>query len=69
MKMTVLEIDGMSCGHCAMAVKKELTKLAGVAGADVTIGKAEVTADEEMVSVESMKDAVKAAGYSVVAVK
>ncbi|MBP6672159.1 MAG: heavy-metal-associated domain-containing protein, partial [Bacteroidetes bacterium] len=29
MKKTTITISGMSCGHCAMAVKKELSKLDG----------------------------------------
>ena len=32
MKQETLKIEGMSCGHCVMAVKKELSKLENVKG-------------------------------------
>jgi copper chaperone CopZ len=32
-----LTIEGMSCGHCVMAVREALTKVPGVTRADVTL--------------------------------
>lgn len=59
-------ISGMSCNHCVMAVKKELTKLSGIALTDVKVGAASVAFDETKVSEQQVKDAIQAAGYVVV---
>ena len=65
MKNEKLKIEGMSCGHCVMAVKKELLKLP-VNIKDVSIGSAEVEYDETKTNREEIKNAITNAGYSVV---
>ena len=35
--ITVLEIDGMTCGHCVRAVKNALEAVPGVESADVVL--------------------------------
>jgi len=62
---TVFKIDGMSCQHCVMAVKKEIQKL-DVKNFDVKIGEASVEFDESNVSEENIKKAIEEAGYIVV---
>lgn len=62
---TVIKIDGMSCQHCVMAVKKEIQKL-DVKNLDVKIGEASVEFDESKVSEENIKKAIEEAGYIVV---
>ena len=62
---TVFKIDGMSCQHCVMAVKKEIQKL-DVKNLDVKIGEASVEFDESKVSEENIKKAIEEAGYIVV---
>ncbi|MGK9368144.1 heavy-metal-associated domain-containing protein [Melioribacter sp. Ez-97] len=59
------KIEGMSCQHCVMAVKKELSSLA-LESADVEIGKAKVQYDESKVTEEQIKRAIEEAGYKVV---
>jgi copper chaperone len=59
------KIDGMSCNHCVMAVKKEIQKL-DVAELDVKIGEANVKFDETKVSETEIKDAIIEAGYTVI---
>ncbi len=61
-------IDGMSCGHCVMAVEKELGKLE-IEKKKVEIGSAKVSFDLEMVSEENIKDAIEEAGYKVIEIK
>ncbi len=61
-------IDGMSCGHCVMAVEKELGKLE-IEKKKVDIGSAKVSFDLEMVSEENIKDAIEEAGYKVIEIK
>ena len=58
-------VEGMSCGHCEMAVKKALNALEGVSNAEADhIGKrAVVTADLAKVTREAMIEAIKKAGY------
>ena len=62
---TIFKIDGMSCQHCVMAVKKEIQKL-DVKNLDVKIGEASVEFDESKVSEENIKKAIEVAGYIVV---
>lgn len=66
MKTMDLKIEGMSCGHCVMAVKKELSKVTGVTVESVEIGKARVQVDETAVSPDRLAKAVEEAGYRVV---
>jgi len=61
----VIKIDGMSCQHCVMAVKKEIQKL-DVKNLDVKIGEASVEFDESKVSEEKINKAIEEAGYIVV---
>jgi len=58
----VFKIEGMSCHHCVMAVKKEIQKL-DVQNLDVKIGEATVEFDESKLKVESIENAIKKAGY------
>ena len=62
---TLIKIDGMSCQHCVMAVKKEIQKL-NVTNLEVKIGEASVEFDENKVSEENIKQAIVEAGYIVV---
>ncbi len=64
MKEETLKIEGMTCGHCVMAVKKELQKL-DLNIKDVQIGKATVEYDETKVNKKEIEDAVEEAGYKV----
>ncbi len=61
----VFKIEGMSCQHCVMAVKKEISKL-NVDNLEVKIGEAKVQFDETKVQPSDIKQAIINAGYSVV---
>jgi len=58
------KISGMTCMHCVMAVKKELSKV-GVNSFDVQIGSAKVKYDESKVSSKAVESAIAEAGYRV----
>jgi copper chaperone len=60
-----LQVTGMSCGHCEMAVKKALLNLDGVidAAADHQARKAEVEVEAGRVTREAMIEAIEKAGY------
>ena len=62
MKTKTLLIEGMSCQHCVMAVRKVLSKL-DIKIRDVRIGSAEIDYDDEKVSNAQLEEAVKEAGY------
>ena len=64
-----LKIEGMSCGHCVMSVKKELSNVPDVSVQDVQIGSARVQVDEATVTDEQLTNAVKEAGYKLLAVQ
>ncbi len=61
----VIKIDGMTCQHCVMAVKKEIQKL-DIQNFKVVIGEVSVEFDENKVSQENIKQAVAEAGFVVV---
>ncbi len=68
MKKTI-SIEGMTCGHCVSHVTEALNGLEGVTSVNVDLAgkKADVDADES-VSDDTLKAAVKEAGYTATAV-
>lgn len=64
-----LDVKGMTCGHCKMAVTNALEELDGVKSVEVSVeeGKASVEYDDAKVNVDQMKGAVEEQGYDVVA--
>lgn len=68
MEQMQLNVKGMSCDHCKMAVTNALKDLDGVKSAEVSVdkGKADVEYDGGKVNFEQMKDAVEEQGYDVV---
>jgi len=61
-------IEGMSCGHCVMAVEKQLAKL-NLIKSKVNIGLAKIEFNASQVSEEEIKKAIEGAGYSVTQIK
>lgn len=67
-KSTVtFSVQGMSCGHCKMAVEKALNNMDGVEKAEVNLdaANATVTFDSAKVSEDQLRATVKEAGYKV----
>jgi copper chaperone len=60
------KIEGMSCGHCVMAVKKELQKIENLKIDNVEIGSAKVEFDESKLNNQKIIDAIEEAGYKVI---
>lgn len=67
MATKTLQVKGMSCGHCKMAVENALKELDGVTQAEVNLeaGKVDVTFDDSKVTVDAMKEAIEDQGYDV----
>lgn len=68
MKTQVLIIEGMSCGHCVMSVRKELSKVLGLTVDNVEIGRALVQYDEAKVTKDQLAKVIEDAGYKLVSV-
>lgn len=66
-KTLELKIEGMTCGHCAMSVTKELSKLDGAAEVQVDpqAGTASLVVADG-VTAEAVAEAVDEAGYQLV---
>ena len=58
-----IKIEGMSCGHCEMAVRKELSRLDNVKVKNVKIGQALVEYDETKIDIQKLYAAIEEAGY------
>lgn len=69
MKTQTLKIEGMSCGHCVMALKKELSKVEGVTVTTAAVGSAEIVVDESKSTEAGIQAAVKEAGFSLVSIQ
>lgn len=69
MTTQTIEIGGMTCGHCLRMVQQALSSLDGVKLDDLRIGKAVVTFDETKLSSDAVAEAVRDAGYEVLATK
>ena len=69
MKSHELTIQGMTCGHCVMHVRKGLSTITNLEIESVDVGKARVLFDEGQVTPEALRNAVEEAGYTLVEVK
>ena len=64
MNNVTLSVPDMKCGGCANAVRSALSKLDSVSQADVSLEAKTVAVElEDSVSVETLIDAIAAAGY------
>ena len=62
-----LTVSGMSCEHCATAIRGEVGKLPGVTGVDVDVTGGTVTVSgEPLPAANNLRAAVEEAGYEVV---
>jgi len=67
MAEAMIKIEGMTCQHCVMRVKKAFETLPGIVSLDVQIGRASLSYDDSVVKREDLEAAVTAAGYRVAA--
>ncbi len=65
MKNRVIHIEGMTCNHCVMAVKKELGRIPTLVINDVRIGCVSVAYEESNVTEAQIQAAIEEAGYRV----
>ena len=67
MENVVLNVQGMSCGHCVKAVEGGLAALQGINEVKVDLAAAQVAVsfNASQVTVEAIKDAIEEQGYDV----
>lgn len=67
MENVLLNVSGMSCGHCVSAIEGSVGKLNGVNQVKVHLdsGKVDVAFDQEKVTLEEIKEAIDDQGYDV----
>ena len=64
MEQKTIAIQGMTCHHCVMAVKKQLSKIEGLVVKDVQIGFALVEYNAGEVAPGRIRSAIEEAGYT-----
>ncbi len=64
MSKVEIKIEGMTCGHCAMTITKELSGLGGGSNVQVDHIKGSAVVELTGVSNEQLADAVTEAGYT-----
>jgi copper chaperone CopZ len=60
-------VVGMTCDHCALSVREEVSEVAGVDAVDVDLASGRVRVHGEDVPDAAVRDAVTEAGYEVAA--
>lgn len=60
-----INIDGMTCQHCVMRVKKAIESLPGIQDVAVEIGIASVSFDASAIQQKEIEEAIVRAGYSI----
>jgi copper chaperone len=66
-KMMNFTVTGMSCDHCVLSVREEVSEVEGVRRVDVDLASGRLTVLGEGVSDEAVRAAVAEAGYEVAA--
>lgn len=64
----IMTIEGMSCGHCVMRVRKALEETPGVTSATVNLLDGKASIEGEGLDSNLLRGAVIKAGYTVVSV-
>ncbi len=67
MSESVYHVTGMTCGHCAAAVERELKKIPGVTEVDVNIETGAVkVASDALLERTDVAAAIEEAGYELI---
>ncbi|UCF86926.1 MAG: heavy-metal-associated domain-containing protein [Nitrospiraceae bacterium] len=60
-----LKIEGMTCQHCVMNIKKAIDGIAGVKSSEVSIGNAKVVYDEPQTNKDEIEKTIQNSGYKI----
>ena len=66
---TIIDINGMNCGHCTASAEKALRAVSGVSDVSVSLENKNAVVTHDNADVEAMKAAIVEAGLTVVGVK
>lgn len=67
MEQSVIVVTGMTCDHCANAVRAEIVRIPGVSQVDVDVASGQVKiAAEPRPDLTALREAVQTAGYELV---
>jgi len=68
MEKTKLRVEGMTCGHCEIAVQDAVRKLPGIKNVKADKGKKEASVeyDASLVTPDQIISAINETGYSVI---
>jgi copper chaperone len=58
-------VHGMTCSHCVLSVREEVSDVPGVAAVDVDLASGHMTVTGQNVDDEAVRGAVAEAGYEV----
>ena len=60
-------VQGMTCTHCVLSVREEVSEVSGVSAVDVDLASGRITVAGRDVSDDAVREAVAEAGYEVAA--
>ena len=60
-------VQGMTCSHCVLSVREEVSAVSGVTAVDVELASGHLTVTGAEVDEQALRDAVADAGYEVIA--
>jgi copper chaperone len=60
-------VTGMTCSHCVLSVREEVSEVPGVSAVDVDLVSGRLTVTGQQVSDDAVREAVAEAGYEVAA--
>jgi copper chaperone CopZ len=63
----IYAVHGMTCDHCVLSVREEVSEIGGVSAVDVELASGRLTVTGRQVSDDAVRDAVAEAGYEVAA--
>jgi copper chaperone len=58
-------VKGMTCSHCVLSVREEVSEIPGVSGVDVDLASGSLSVTGEQVVDDAVREAVAEAGYEV----
>jgi copper chaperone len=58
-------VQGMTCSHCVLSVREEVSEVDGVRSVDVDLDSGRLTVTGQDISDDAVRDAVADAGYEV----
>jgi copper chaperone len=60
-------VEGMTCSHCVLSVREEVSDVPGVSAVDVDLASGRMTVTGDHIDDDAVRDAVADAGYMVAA--